>query len=191
MSELGLGRTIITPTTRPPAPAADAAYLRQLLERQPGCLVRVRRNGVFLACNDAALGLFDVDTLGAILNTHLDGSPRREPTAEDWQEYANRVWTGGAASVECQLAIPEGAERTVLFQGIAIKDHPDGIDSLLLSLRDTSLAHRLETSLRSDGVGRDGGEGRAPKPASSSNRRKPNGSNWPCRSRSTRRNASV
>ena len=159
MNELGLGRSSIAPATRPPSPSADAAYLRQLLERQPGCLIRVRRDGVLLACNDAALGLFGVDTLGAILNTNL--TDRLIATERgDWQEFANRVWTGGAASVECHLAIPAGADRTVLFQGIAIKDHPDGVDSLLLSLRDTSLAHRLETSLQSEENSREGQEGR-------------------------------
>ena len=122
---------------------------------------------MFLACNDAALGLFDVDTLGVILNTAL--TDRLAPSdREDWLDFANRVWTGGAASVECHLTIPEGAERTVLFQGIAIKDHPYGIDSLLLSLRDTSLAHRLESSLQSEAAGRDGPGRTSNKPASSS-----------------------
>ena len=159
MSELGLGRTLVTPATRTPSPAADASYLRQLLERQPGCLVRVQRDGVFLACNDAALGLFGVDTLGAILNTNL--TDRLAATDRGaWQEFANRVWTGGAASFECHLAIPDGAERTVLIQGIAIKDHPDGVNSLLLSLRDTSLTHRLETSLQTEEINREGHDGR-------------------------------
>jgi hypothetical protein len=159
MSELGIGRSVIESPTRTLPPSADAAYLRQLLERQPGCLVRVRRDGVFLACNDAALGLFDVDTLGAILNTNL--TDRLVATDRgDWLEFSNRVWTSGAASAEYHLAIPDGADRTVLFQGIAINDHPDGVNSLLLSLRDTSLAHRLETSLQSEEISREDQEGR-------------------------------
>jgi hypothetical protein len=159
MTELSIGRSLIASTPRTPSASADASYLRQLLERQPGCLIRVRRDGVFLACNDAALGLFDVDTLGAILNTNLTD---RLVAADrgDWQEFANRVWTSGAASVEYHLTIPDAADRTVLFQGIAINDHPDGVDSLLLSLRDTSVAHRLETSLQSEEISREGDEER-------------------------------
>jgi hypothetical protein len=52
-------------------PSSDASYLRRLLERQPACLIRVRLDGVLLACNDAALSLFGVGALRAVLNTNL------------------------------------------------------------------------------------------------------------------------
>jgi hypothetical protein len=50
-------------------PSSDAAYLRRLLE-QPACLIRVRLDGVLLACNDAAFSLFGVGAGRAVLNTY-------------------------------------------------------------------------------------------------------------------------
>ena len=142
-----------------PSPSADASYLRWLLERQPACLIRVRLDGVLLACNDAALGLFGVGTLGAILNTNLtDRVIAAERTK--WQNFATRVWANGAASLECHLVVLDGNARPVLLQGIALNDHPDGLDSLLLNLRDQSQTHRLERSIQSAEIDRAGQEER-------------------------------
>jgi hypothetical protein len=108
-------------------------YLRRLLDRQPACLVRVRLDGVLLACSDAALGLFGVGTLGGILKTNL--TDRLVPADRaKWQEFTTRVWAKGAGSLDAcspTTARPPGA-------GHRVKDHPDGVDSLLLSLRDQS-----------------------------------------------------
>jgi PAS domain-containing protein len=125
-------------------PSSDASYLRRLLERQPACLIRVRLDGVLLACNDAALSLFGVGALRAVLNTNL--TDRIVPTQRTrWQEFATRCWANGAASLECHLVIPDDNVRPVLVQGVALKDHPDGVESLLLNLRDQSQTHRLST----------------------------------------------
>ena len=51
--------------------SSDASFLRRLLEPQAACLVRVRLDGVLLACNQAALGLFGVAEQRAILNSNL------------------------------------------------------------------------------------------------------------------------
>jgi hypothetical protein len=74
-----------------PSSTADASYLCRLLERQPACLVRVRLDGVLLACNGAALALFGVGTLGAILNTNLaDRITAAE--REKWEESRRPRW---------------------------------------------------------------------------------------------------
>jgi hypothetical protein len=142
-----------------PVPSVDASYLRRLLERQPACLIRVRLDGVLLACNDAALGLFGVGALRAILRTNLtDRIVAAERTK--WQEFITRCWANGAASLECHLVIPDDDARSVLVQGVALKDHPDGVDSLLLNLRDQSQTRRLEHSIQSAGIDRVGYEER-------------------------------
>src|SRR5437879_614374 len=130
------------------APSADSAYLRRLLERQPACLIRVRLDGGLLACNDAALSLFGVGALRAILNTNLTDRIVAAERAK-WQEFTTRCWANGAASLECHLVIPDDDARPVLVQGVALKDHPDGVDSPLLNLRDQSQAHRLEGLIQS------------------------------------------
>ena len=134
-------------------PSSDASYLRRLLERQPACLIRVRLDGVLLACNDAALSLFGVGALRAVLNTNL--TDRIVPAQRTkWQEFTTRCWANGAASLECQLVILDDNARPVLVQGVALKDHPDGIESLLLHLRDQSQTHRLEDSIQSAEIDR-------------------------------------
>src|SRR5688500_12987612 len=130
-----------------PSPAPDASYLRRLLERQPACLIRVRLDGLLLACNDAALRLFGVGTLAGILKTNLTDRIVAAERAK-WQECTTRVWANGAASIECHLVVPGDDARPVLVQGIALNDHPDGRDSLLLNLRDQSQTHRLEHSIQ-------------------------------------------
>src|SRR4029079_6315186 len=85
-------------------PSSDEPYLRRLIERQPACLIRVRLDGVLLACNDAALNLFGVGALRAVLNTNL--TDRIIPAERTkWQEFTTRCWANDAASFECDLVI--------------------------------------------------------------------------------------
>jgi hypothetical protein len=140
-------------------PPSDASYLRRLLERQPNCLVRVRLDGVLLACNDAALRLFGVGARRAVLNTNL--TDRIVPAQHaKWQEFATRCWANGAASLKCDLVISDNNARPVLIQGVALKDHADGFESLLLNLRDKSQTHRLEHSIQNAEIDRVGNEER-------------------------------
>jgi hypothetical protein len=141
------------------SPSSDASYLRRLLERQPTCLIRVRLDGVLLACNDAALNLFGVGTRRAVLNTNLTDRIVQDQRTR-WQDFTTRCWAKGAASLECHLVVPDGNARPVLVQGIALKDHPDGFESLLLNLRDQSQTHRLEHSIQSVEIDRVGDEER-------------------------------
>jgi hypothetical protein len=137
--------------------SSDASYLRRLLERQPACLIRVRLDGVLLACNDAALSLFGVGARRAVLNT--DVTDRIVPADHTkWQEFTTRCWANGAASLECRLVIPGDNARPVLIQGVALKDHPDGFDSLLVNLRDQSQTRRLEHSIQIAEIDRLGNE---------------------------------
>ena len=127
--------------------SSDASLLRRLLERQ-ACLVRVRLDGVLLACNQAALGLFGVGEQRAVLNSNLiDRLVPAERT--QWHEFVAQCSANGAASFECHLVIRDDNARPVLLQGVPLTDHPDGVESLLLLLRDQSQTQRLEHSIES------------------------------------------
>src|SRR5580692_6384600 len=102
-------------------------HLTRLLERQPACLMRVGLDGVLLATNDAALSLLGATQLGQVLGTALT---ERLVTAHQalWSDFADRVWKNASGSIECDLVDLSGAARTVLIQGVALVDHPDGIE---------------------------------------------------------------
>jgi hypothetical protein len=134
----------------PPAchadPAAEAAYLRTLIEKQPSPLMRVAMDGSLLAVSDAALNLLAGRDLAQVLGTNL--SDRLAPEqASQWRDFADRVGKNGSASVECTLTDLSETARVVQLQGVALTDHPDGIDSILVTARDVSAARRLEASL--------------------------------------------
>ncbi len=128
--------------------SSDASFLRRLLERQAACLVRVRLDGVLLACNQAALGLFGVGEQRAVLNSNLND--RLVPAERtQWHEFVAQCSANGAASFECHLVIRDNNARPVLLQGVPLTDHPDGVESLLLLLRDQSQTQRLDHSIES------------------------------------------
>ena len=114
-------------------PSSDASSLRRLFERQPACLIRVRLDGVLLACNRAALGLFGVSARRAVVSTNLLD---RIVLAQrpQWLVFMRRCWETGAASFDCDLVIRDNEARPVLVHGIALKGHPDRCESLLLQL---------------------------------------------------------
>jgi PAS fold len=131
-----------------PTGEAEANHLRHLIEKQPACLLRVRRDGVLLACNEAGLSLLGRDDLTQVLDRafveHLEPDYH-----EPWREFAERVWTTGSGSVECGLVQRDDEARAVLFHATALHDHPDGAESVLLAARDTSEIRRLELALAS------------------------------------------
>jgi hypothetical protein len=110
-------------------------------------MVRVRLDGGLLARNDAALRLFAVGTLRAILNTTLIDRIV-EAERPRWQEFVTRCWANGAASLDCHLVASGDQARPVLVQGVALNDHPAGIDSLLLNLGDQSQMRHLERAIQ-------------------------------------------
>ena len=130
---------------KPSAPS-ETDHLRTLLERQPSCLMRVGVDGVMLAVNDAALGLLDAADLASLLGRPIAERISPEHVAQ-WPEFAARVWANGAGSLECSLIDRAGVERATLMQAVALRDHPDGIDSLLVSARDVSAPRELERTL--------------------------------------------
>src|ERR1700682_448986 len=53
-----------------------------------------------------------------------------------------------AAIVTESNSKPENSRRTVLVQGVALTDHPDGIRSVLAAVRDVSATRHLENTLQ-------------------------------------------
>src|SRR5581483_3208015 len=135
-----------------PSSSADAVHLRRLLDILPTCVIRVRLDGSMLACNAAGLNLLAAETLASVLDTNLADRIATEDRAK-WHEFTARVWAKGAASLEVRIAV-DGDARPVVVRGVAITDHPDGVESLLLNLRDASPIHRLEHAVRSAEVRR-------------------------------------
>ena len=125
----------------------EAAHLRRLIEAQPSCLMRIGvEDGRMLAINDAAQRLLEVETLGQALGTAL--TTRIDPRQHaSWGEFIARVWSGTPGSCECDLIDGSGGRRTVLFSGISLPDHPDGIPSVFLAVQDRSVLARLTDSL--------------------------------------------
>jgi PAS domain S-box-containing protein len=136
------------PTSTPTLTDGDAAdHLRRLLDRQPACLVRVGSDGTLHAVNDAALHLLGADDLKQVLGTNL--ADRIAPEHHElWRDFAIRVWTEASGSTECDMFDRSGERRSVQLKGVALPDHPDGLRSLLVNLRDTSAARRLEQALQ-------------------------------------------
>ena len=129
------------------APAAEAAHLRRVLEKQPACLMRVGTDGLILAANDAALGLFAVqapaEVLGGLMAKWIVAGQHAA-----WREFSRTVSAGISQSIECELTDATGTQRSVVFHGVPFVDHPDGIPSLILGARDASALRRLEIALQ-------------------------------------------
>lgn len=127
--------------------ADEAAHLRRLLERQPSVLIRVGVDGVLLAVSDAALSLLGADELKQVLGRKL--TERIPPEHHDaWRDFAVRVWSSQSGSLECDMLDSTGARRSVQMRAIALTDHPDGLQSLLMVIRDTTATQRLELALQ-------------------------------------------
>lgn len=137
----------VTEMTAAAHPAAEAVHLRRVIERQPCCLLRVGVDGLLLAANEAALSLLGADELPQVLGSTL--TERIVPRDRDrWSDFAARICDGAPGSIECDLTDLTGGRRTLLLQGVPLLDHPDGVPSMILAVRDTSAQHRLETTLQ-------------------------------------------
>jgi chromosome segregation ATPase len=115
--------------------------------------MRVSTDGLILAANDAAMGMFGAqqrsEILGGILTTWIVEAHR-----ERWTSFSRSVAEGASQSFECDLAEVGGVQRSVVFHGVPMLDHPDGIPSLILGARDASAQRRLETALHESETGR-------------------------------------
>jgi hypothetical protein len=127
--------------------AAEVDRLRMLLELQPSCLMRVATDGTLLAVSDAAVTLLGAHDLAQLLDTSLIDRIRGDSAAEAWADFTTRVLGSGSASAECDIDDVAGTRRSVLLLGVALPDHPDGLTSLLVTVRDVSTARGLEASL--------------------------------------------
>lgn len=139
---------------QPTEPAVETLHLRQLIERQPACVLRVGIDGLLLAVNEAALRLLGAEELSRVLGTKLTKLIIPEHH-EQWDDVVTRVRDGGSGSVECDLTDLAGMRRTVLLQAVPLLDHADGIPSMILAARDTSTPRRLEKALREREVSRE------------------------------------
>jgi hypothetical protein len=127
--------------------AAEVERLRTMLERQPSCLMRVGADGTILAASDAAISLLGGRGLAFVLETSL--IDRLAGSGADlWSELVARIRQSGSASAECEMTDLTGLGRAVILQGASLPGHPDGIESLVLVVRDVSTARRLEESLK-------------------------------------------
>lgn len=121
----------------------EAEHLRHLIEKQPCCLLRVGLDALVLAANDAAMAQLGARESAQVLARlftdwiipeHRDG----------WHEFAARIRDSGSGSAECDLVGLEGARYRVLMRGVWLANHPDGIGSMILVVRDISATSRLE-----------------------------------------------
>ena len=136
------------PTRPESAETGETAYLRRLLEIQPECLLRVGRDGLLLACNEAGLRLLGKDDLAQVLNRPLAEHLNPNDLA-GWQAFTEQVWADGAGSFECDLAPAEdGTRRAAEVKAVAVRDHPDGLESILAVVRDASPLVLIEPALR-------------------------------------------
>jgi hypothetical protein len=128
--------------------AAEVERLRIVLEKLPACVMRVGTDGTLLAVNEAALSLLAARELAQVLDTNFAERLAGDAAATFWMAFVSRVFDGGSASAECNMIDLAGAEREVLVVGVRLPDHPDQRRSLLVTVRDTSAARRLEASLQ-------------------------------------------
>lgn len=147
MSSVKVQAPVATKPASVAAPSVDAEHLRRIVEKQPACLMRVGIDGLILAANDAALGLFGAqqpaDVLGGLLMKWI--VPAHQG---GWKEFLRTVSAGISQSVECDLTDVSGTQRSVVFHGVPLVDHADGIPSVILGARDASALRRLEIALQ-------------------------------------------
>lgn len=136
-----------SPPVTTPADGGDAERLRVLIDRQPSCLMRLSADSVVLAANDAALGQLAARELGQIWGTAL---LTRFPLEQQgrWNEFVDHVRENGAASAEFNLEDLAGNVHSVLLQGVSQPTHPDGVESMIVAVRDISGVKRLEQTLQ-------------------------------------------
>ena len=132
---------------RRPDDDREVERLRLLIDRQPTCLVRASMEGRILAANDAALGQLAANHLGQALG-HRFTEWMLPHQRDRWLDLAKRVHENGAASVECDLLDLAGSQHAVQLRGISQSAHPDGVESMVVAVRETSGVNRLERALQ-------------------------------------------
>ena len=127
----------------PVAATNQAAYFQQLIEKQPAVLMRVALDGAVLAANDAALGLLGAEDLNQLAGLVLPACVAPEHR-DRWSEFTAAIANGTSKSCECLFTNLVGICRQVVFHGVPLLDHHDGIQSVILSAHDMSALRRSE-----------------------------------------------
>jgi PAS domain S-box-containing protein len=121
-------------------------HLRSVLETQPVVLVRLGKDGTFLAVNESAMSALGAERLDQLLGTSISGllpPDERNPL----QLFLERISTGHRGSLEIDLTALTGTRHTMQLHAAPHPGAPDGIESLLVTLRDVTESRRLEQSL--------------------------------------------
>jgi PAS domain S-box-containing protein len=125
--------------------SADS-HLRAVLESQPVTLVRLAKDGTFLAVNEAGLAVLNAERLDQVLGTSfLKLLPEEE--RPNVSVFIERVISGHRGSIEVDLTGLTGTRHTMQLHASPHPGAPDGIDSVLATVRDITEARRLEQSL--------------------------------------------
>lgn len=126
---------------------AEIERLRALLDKAPSCLMRVGSDGTLLAVSDVALDLLGARTLAEALGKSFVTFLRGADPDPLWADFVHRVGEGGSGSAECEMEDLSGTRRDVMLLGSKIEQHPDGVASILVVVRDITTARKLEASL--------------------------------------------
>src|SRR5687767_1189692 len=127
----------------PAVETLEASYFRRLIEKQPAVLMRVALDGAVLAANDAALGLLGAEDLNQLAGLMLPVCVAPEHH-DQWNEFTAAIANGTSKSFECLFTNLVGTSRQIVFHGVPLIDHPDGVLSVILSAHDMSALRRSE-----------------------------------------------
>jgi PAS domain S-box-containing protein len=128
------------------APVDDDLHLRAVLEAQPVTLVRLGRDGTVLAVNEAGLAVIGAERLEQILETSFLELLQQDDRS-GFLAFIERVAKGHRGSLEVGLTALTGTDHAVQIHAAPHPGAPDGIDSVLIALRDVTESRRLEQSL--------------------------------------------
>jgi PAS domain S-box-containing protein len=120
--------------------------LRFVLETQPVTLIRLGRDGTVLAVNEAGLAVIGAERLEKVLNTSF-AALLSSTDRTGFIVFLERVASGHRGSLEVELTTLTGTGHTIQVHAAPHPGAPDGIDSVLVTLRDVTESRRLEQSL--------------------------------------------
>ncbi len=127
-------------------PIGQEPHLRSVLESQPVTLIRLGRDGTVLAVNEAGLAVIGAERLEQILDTSFTALlSSTDRTA--FIVFLERVASGHRGSLEVGLTTLTGTGHSIQVHAAPHPGAPDGIDSVLVTLRDVTESRRLEQSL--------------------------------------------
>ena len=125
---------------------AAEPHLRAVLESQPVILVRLARDGTFMAVNESGVSALGAERLEQLLGTSIAALlPQDERNS--LLVFLEKITSGNRGSLEIDLTALTGTRHTMQLHAAPHPGAPDGIDSLLATLRDVTESRRLEQSL--------------------------------------------